>query len=456
MKTLPAFSVCVLLAALASALPCRAEETAIAQPPAPAATHTAAPKLAPKQAGDKDAGAPRPGVPAGGVQLPPGMEMDPETKELQKELQKAQIRMQLRQIKAQAELAEMNEETSRLTAEQARDKARRDAARAAAQDADEKAAFELQLKLAAGARRNRELQAQLEALTAEAQLAQAKLAEETRRQGNDIKQAELVLAAKAVHDKVEDFIPGEMAYTDEPFKDGVLTLSDRRVDLNGPVTQASVKPVVDQIQFFANQSDKPIFLVIGASPGGSVAAGELVIKAMESSRAPVHVVVKEFAASMAATICTLAPHSYAYPNAIILHHQMSYGMGDRANITQHREGLRHADEWYQRLAGPVAKKMGVSVKEFVDQMYAKNSDGDWQEFADAAQKLHWVDHVVKEARDLGVREKSKPASMPEVAKALRGGLDEQVDAKGVRFVQLPHLEAHDCWFLSNRDGYYRP
>ena len=78
-----------------------------------------------------------------------------------------------------------------------------------------------------------------------------------------------------------------------------MTITDRRVALNGPIFEGSVRPVIEKIQFYANQSDKPIFLVIDESPGGSVASGEQVIKAMESSKAPVHVVVKSFAASMA-------------------------------------------------------------------------------------------------------------------------------------------------------------
>ena len=48
-----------------------------------------------------------------------------------------------------------------------------------------------------------------------------------------------------------------------------------------------------------------IFIVIDTSPRGSVMAGYRILKAMESSDAPVHVVVKSFAASMAAAITTL-------------------------------------------------------------------------------------------------------------------------------------------------------
>ena len=52
-------------------------------------------------------------------------------------------------------------------------------------------------------------------------------------------------------------------------------------------------------------------------------AGYKILKAMEGSAAPVYVVVKSFAASMAANIATQSKKSFAYPNAIILHHQIS-------------------------------------------------------------------------------------------------------------------------------------
>lgn len=409
-----------------------------------------------------------------GQKLQAQLQSDGSNITLQKEVQKLQAEAALRQAKAQAELAATNEEMNRLQAKMgldkakrdaelaaandeinrlqskmALDKARRDAERAAAQEAEDKANFELSQKLAERSRRNRELQAQIETLSTEGQLAHAKLSDENRRLDLELKRLQTAMQARETRDKVADMVLTDVVYDDEPFKDGVLTITDRRVELNGVIWDGSVKPVIEKIQFFANQSDKPIFLVIDSSPGGSVASGYQVIKAMESSKAPVHVVVKSFAASMAACICTLAPHSYAYPNAHILHHQLSYGGG--GNLTQQREQLEMSQKWYQRLSGPIAKKMGVSVEEMVKEMYKHNSDGDWAEFADDAQKLHWVDNVVKEVRETGVREMPKAGGMAMFPFMLK----EEKDAQGHAFVQLPRLEAYDCWFLRNGDGYYR-
>ena len=177
--------------------------------------------------------------------------------------------------------------------------------------------------------------------------------------------------------------------------------------------------------------------------------GYRIVKAIQSSAAPVHVVVKSFAASMAAVIATVAPKSYAYPNAIILHHQISSMMG--GNVTQQKEHLAIIQEWSRRLHEPVAKKMGMSMEELVKRMYAANSDGDWQEFGDQALKVKWVDHLVDEVRETG---RVKNPDLYEYARYPKL-LGEQKDPEGRPYVQLPRLEPFDVYFIHNPDGYYR-
>ena len=59
--------------------------------------------------------------------------------------------------------------------------------------------------------------------------------------------------------------------------------------------------VCSRIAFYnAIDSEAPIFIVIDRSPGGSVMSGYMMLQAMETSKAPVYVVVKGYAASMAA------------------------------------------------------------------------------------------------------------------------------------------------------------
>jgi ATP-dependent Clp protease protease subunit len=252
-------------------------------------------------------------------------------------------------------------------------------------------------------------------------------------------------------DIYRDRIPREQEYVLDVFDGSRLFISDRRIPLNGPIWGGTADHVQQRIDYFNNQnSDYPIFIVIDYSPGGSVMAGYRILKAMEGSQAPVYVVVRSFAASMAATITTLAEKSFAYPNAIILHHQVMWG--GFGNLTQQRERLKETEEWWQRLATPIAEKMGISLDEFVEQMYKRFSDGDWREFADKAVELNWVDHIVSEITERSIDRNPDRFELPS-AYAL--DLKQQVDDKGNPFVVLPRLAPFDYWHLYNPDGFYR-
>lgn len=291
------------------------------------------------------------------------------------------------------------------------------------------------------------------------------------------KLSHLTLEISAKQKEVESrfYADSDPTYLDNPFKDGTLVISDRRVSLNGPISARTASDISTRIQFYNNQdSKKPIFIVIDDSPGGSVMAGYHILKAMEGSDAPVYVVVKQFAASMAACITTLADRSFAYPNAVLLHHQISSGL--RGNLTQQRESLEETEQWWQRLAAPVAAKMGISTEEFIEQMYDKVSSGDWSEFADDAKKLKWVDHVVNEIRETG-QEKHPDARTVLMPKApslsptrsfevtdpgtgrsgrqLHNGLVEYVDQEGSPYVLLDRPNPIDKFYMHNPDSYYR-
>jgi ATP-dependent Clp protease, protease subunit len=229
----------------------------------------------------------------------------------------------------------------------------------------------------------------------------------------------------------------------------VLTVSDRKIELDGPIITGTADYVCDRIDYFNNQDrTKPIFIVINNSPGGSVMQGYRILKSIETSDAPVHVVVKSFAASMAATIATLAPHSYAYPNAIILHHQMSGGAS--GNMTDIEQEVKTMQEWERRLAVPIANKMGISLDEFKAKMYSAKKSGDWDEFADKAVQLKWIDHLVNEIREEGIRRKPSE-KRPDPMWFFMMQRDEQ----GKPYMRLPPLEPYDCYFMVNPRGFYR-
>jgi ATP-dependent Clp protease protease subunit len=250
-------------------------------------------------------------------------------------------------------------------------------------------------------------------------------------------------------DKLRELVDAPMVYADEPLQDGVLTITDRRIDLNGPIVTGTADYVCDRIDYYNNlDAKKPIFLVIDNSPGGSVQQGYRIVKSIETSDAPIHVVVKSFAASMAATIATLAKHSYALPNAVILHHQMSSGAsGNMTDIEQEVQTLR---EWERRLAEPIARKMGIKLDEFKARMYQAKKTGDWDEFADKAVELKWIDRVVDDIREIGIRKKpaDQPASPFWMFMMAR-------DENGKPYCKLPPLLPYDCYFMVNPRGFYR-
>ena len=313
------------------------------------------------------------------------------------------------------------------------------------------AVLDMKTKTSVGA-----LKRQIEQLSAENALAaekrksdQSKLIDEQLRATAAAATLGAQIQNRDLEDKWRDEVNTPVTYTIDPFKDGVLTVSDRRIDLNGAIVSGTADAVCDRIDYFNNQNRKlPIFIIINNSPGGSVMAGYRILKSIETSDAPVHVVVKSFAASMAATIATLAPHSYAYPNAIILHHQMSGGAS--GNMTNMEQEIATMQEWERRLAEPIAKKMGITVAQFKEKMYAAKKSGDWDEFADKALQLKWIDHLVNEIREEGVRTKPTGSGASAWWMSML-----KSDENGKSYIALPPLEPYDCYFMINPRGFYR-
>ncbi len=240
-------------------------------------------------------------------------------------------------------------------------------------------------------------------------------------------------------------------YPKEPFVDGKLTISDRKISLDGPIVFGTADYIVERIHYFNNKSQEyPIFLVIGYCRGGSVMEGVRILKAMEKSKAPVYVVVKSFAASMAAVLTTLAERSYAYPDAIILHHQVwGYSKG---NKTEQLERLKVLDEWSNRVLSPIANKMGISLSELVEKMYENSSSGDWMEFADNAVKYFWVDYIVEDIQDTSFIQQPKLEIINPGETAFASN---NVDQRGKQFSKIPQPRPFDVYHLYNPDNYFR-
>lgn len=364
-------------------------------------------------------------------------DLDQELWALQQERRRIETRMALDTARRSQDLAQMRAEVERLKAQTELLAARRERQNQALRN--ETAELEA---------RNARLEEERKELASQLAIANTRHSLELQRTNQRM---ELADANRRLQNRVD----APITYRENPMVDGVLEITDRRIPLNGPITMETADRITERIQFFNNKDARyPIFIVIDHSPGGSVMAGYRILKAIESSKAPVHVLVKSFAASMAAVITTLAPHSYAYPNAIILHHQLS--SGTRGNLTQQREHVRESEDWSHRLLGPVCRKIGMNEEQFIKAMYEHDSDGDWAEFADKAVQLKWVNQVVSGVRELGVTELSNTnASNNKPATQSQTNEEEKTDADGERFVNLPRLQPFDRWFLYNPDRYYR-
>ena len=330
----------------------------------------------------------------------------------------------LRAARTAARLAEVESAKKKLDAELARDKARNDLE-----------LFEKRSKVSEA-----ELDLKISRLEQEMQLARFS-------QG-----IEQVKAAEALRGIVVSDAAAAPAYRKDPLENGKLYISDRRIEFNGPVTPELAEHVVGRIYFYNNQSaEYPIFIVIDNSPGGSVAAGYQIMKAMESSKAPVYVVVKSYAASMAAMITTFAERSFCYGNTVLLQHQPSSGM--KGNLTQMREGLDSVTRWTRNINDQLAKKMGMTYEEYVAEMYKHDSRGDWSEFGDGAQRWKWVTDVVDAMEETSIVRKND-GDKPDAA--VPGSVREyKFDERGKPYVELPTLPAGDMWMIYDPANLYR-
>jgi ATP-dependent Clp protease protease subunit len=379
---------------------------------------------------------------------------------------KLEVENALNQQKVQAEIAGMQAEIEKLARQadllnkraavrDAERKTRVDAELADAREKLEKARVANDLATAELADKMRELtqhDQELKVQLSELQIQRSEF-------DNQLAKLNADLDLRVKRDMWKNRVNRDIQYTMEPFKDGMLTISDRRIALNGPIWGDTADYIAERIDYFNNQSKEyPIFIVIDESPGGSVMAGYKILKAMEGSAAPVYVVVKSFAASMAANIVTQSKKSFAYPNAIVLHHQIL--TGSFGNLTEQKENLKILEEWWKRLAAPVAAKMGISLDEFIKQMYQNRSTGNWMEFGDSARKLKWVDEIAETVREESYDKNpdapsAPPVVPPPVHVANQPSLQERVDANGRRYVLLPRLDPVDCYYLYNPDNYYR-
>ncbi len=391
--------------------------------------------------------------------------------ELQAEKQALALELELIQQKHQLELAELTMETERLTAQAAHKIAEAALVQAVAEEglAELKqqtatlqaesalASAELERQQVARQEQTAKLEAEIAALqlqqqqlTLEQELAMQEMLGEQAKVQASLDTLALQLDLRSQKEDWQLQTNAEVPHPLDPVIDGVLHISDRRVELNLLIMDGTGQHIAERIDFFNNQStEQPIFLVIDECLGGSVMEGWRIVQSIESSEAPVYVVVKSMAASMAAIITGQAEHSYAFPNALIMHHEIQSGAA--GSTTEIEEELEETKLWELRTLGPIAEKMGITVEEFRKQMYEHNSDGVWEVFADAALELNWVNDVVTEIREEGIVKKPEGEQDSWWLDLFIFGMDEN----GKEYALLPKGNPRDIYHMYNPDNYYR-
>jgi ATP-dependent Clp protease protease subunit len=172
-------------------------------------------------------------------------------------------------------------------------------------------------------------------------------------------------------------------------------LRERIIFLGTEVRDDMANNICAQILLLAAEDpEKDIWLYIN-SPGGSVSAGLAIYDTMQFVRNDVATVAMGLAASMGQfLLCAGAPGKrYALPNARIMMHQPSGGLGGTASdIKIQAEQMLFTKK---RLAEQIAEHTGQSVEQI-----SNDSDRDRWFTAEEARDYGFVDHVVNNARQV--------------------------------------------------------
>jgi ATP-dependent Clp protease protease subunit len=374
-----------------------------------------------------------------------------ELAQLDAEKKKLLLENQLYAARQKQQLAELNEMKIRLELEnQVHEQEKKKLLRQLEQERSQ-----LAIQNAIEEEKNKQKTLQLQLNTAQLEFERAKL--EFEKNQRDLETAELTdkISAREQQEVWESQVNKPIKYLPNPIVNGFLILTDRQIKLNDIIYPGTADYVAERIYYFNNKTEEyPIFLIFDTCYGGSVMEGARILEAMLNSRAPVYVVVKSLAASMAAVITTMAKHSYAYPHAIILHHQIvleDYGGSNQREI---EEKFQMASAWSKRIMQPIVEKMGISLDQFTKMMYEKNSQGNWYEFAEEAVQMKWVEQVVKGVRDVSVIK--QPSNEEEtIVVEEQSEPEQQVDAQGRHYKPLPPLAPLDFYYLYNPNKYYR-
>lgn len=197
--------------------------------------------------------------------------------------------------------------------------------------------------------------------------------------------------------KQEKNIAQSRPHLSQPYKNGTLYVSDRVVYFPDVITEDTARKFVDFISFYNTKSRDPIFVIVSGSAGGSVLHGYTMLRAIRDSLAPVHIIVQTYCYSMCAVIvATVYEKTYALETSTFLMH-LPRNMIVNATSVSSASNADMLSKFEHILFSPIARRMGISVRELISRMYSapKGRDGNWVEIGEDAVRLNWVQTIPK-------------------------------------------------------------
>ena len=150
---------------------------------------------------------------------------------------------------------------------------------------------------------------------------------------------------------------------------------------------------------------------------------------------------------------TIAKHSYVYPNAWILHHQVRSQIPESTDVLEFQQEQQRLLKWAARIHDPIAKKLKYkSYKEFYADMYKNDSNGDWAEFGDDAVRLNWANTIINGVSEEGIMD--YPTKEEELNIILPSGKSQPHHSKNKQII-LPSPLSFDFYFIYNDDNRYQ-
>jgi ATP-dependent protease ClpP protease subunit len=165
-----------------------------------------------------------------------------------------------------------------------------------------------------------------------------------------------------------------------------LNTESRYVMIKGPVRTAMSEDIVRQIYEFDKGTSAPIYYIINTN-GGSLVAGNQIIRAMESAKSPSICIVDRAAYSMGALILSHCDTAYIHKDASVIFHEGYIGAEGR--VSEVFSYLDFEKKEFDRLNAETAALLKMKLKDYV----AKQKD-EWWLTAKDAEQVGLVDGIV--------------------------------------------------------------